>query len=60
MEKVLKRKQKGNLARAFYRFKKNPLSLIGLSIILIMLSIAIFAPFIALYPEDARGAVHFK
>ena len=60
MEQVLKRKQKGNLARAFYRFKKNPLSLIGLSIILMMVLIAIFAPFIAPYPGDARGAVHFK
>jgi len=60
MEQVLKRKEKGNLARAFHRFKKNPLSLIGLSIILMMVLIAIFAPFIAPYPGDAGGAVHFK
>lgn len=60
MEQVLRRKEKGNLARAFYRFKKNPLSLIGLGIILTMVLIAIFAPFIAPYPGDAGGAVHFK
>lgn len=60
MEQVLRRKEKGNLARAFYRFKKNPLSLIGLGIILMMVLIAIFAPFIAPYPGDAGGAVHFK
>ncbi len=60
MEQVWKRKQKGNLARAFHRFKKNPLSLIGLSIILMMVLIATFAPFIAPYPGDAGGAVHFK
>ncbi|TET62063.1 ABC transporter permease, partial [Candidatus Aerophobetes bacterium] len=52
--------EKGNLARAFHRFKKNPLSLIGLGIILMMVLIAIFAPFIAPYPGDAGGAVHFK
>ena len=60
MEQVLGRKEKGNLARAFHRFKKNPLSLIGLGIILMMVLIAIFAPFIAPYPGDAGGAVHFK
>jgi len=60
MEQLLRRKEKGNLARAFYRFKKNPLSLIGLGIILTMVLIAIFAPFIAPYPGDAGGAVHFK
>jgi len=61
MEQAAKRaKRKGNLERAVYRFRKNPLPLAGLSIILIMVLIAIFAPFIAPYPEDATGAVHFK
>lgn len=52
-------KHKGNLQRAIYRFKKNPLSLVGLSIVLLMILMAVFAPFIAPYPEDARDAVHF-
>ena len=60
MEQVLRRTERGNLARAFHRFKKNPLSLIGLGIILMMVLVAIFAPFIAPYPGDAGGAVHFK
>ena len=60
MEKVSRRRQKGNLARALHRFKKNPLSLVGLSIILIMVLVAILAPFIAPYPRDSAGAVHFK
>jgi len=51
---------KGHSARAFYRFKKNPLSLISLSIIFMVVLLGILAPFIAPYPEDARGAVHFK
>jgi len=59
MEQVLNRKEKGKWARAFYRFKANPLSLIGLSIILLMTFVAIFAPFLAQYPEDVEGAVHF-
>ncbi len=51
---------KGNISRALYRFTKSPLSLIGLSLVLMMVFIAIFAPFIAPYPEDAKNAVHFK
>jgi len=60
MEQVQKRKEKGNLARALYRFRHNPLSLIGLGIILTMTLVAVFAQSIAPYPEDAKGAVHFK
>lgn len=61
MEQAVKRaKQKGNLERAVHRFRKSPLSLAGLGIILIVVLIAIFAPFIAPYPEDATGGVHFE
>lgn len=61
MEQAEKRaKRKGNLERAVYRFRKNFLSLAGLSIILMVILIAIFAPLIAPYPEDARGALNFK
>lgn len=61
MERAGKRvKYKGNLERAVYRFRKNLLSLAGLGIILTMVLIAIFAPLIAPYPEDASGAVDFE
>lgn len=61
MEQAGKRVEyKGNLERAVYRFRKNLLSLAGLGIILTMVLIAIFAPLIAPYPEDASGAVDFE
>lgn len=49
--------------RTIYRFRQNPTSLLGLSIILALVLVAMFAPFIAPYPQDAgyQGdpAVHF-
>ena len=46
--------------RGFHRFKRNPLSLIGLIIILILSFMAIFADHISPFPEDSKGAVNFK
>jgi peptide/nickel transport system permease protein len=40
------------------RFRRNRLGMAGLIVILALVAIAIFAPLIAPYPEDARGAVH--
>jgi len=40
--------------RAWYKFRKSPLSLIGLAIALLSIFIDIFAPYIAPYPEHAE------
>jgi peptide/nickel transport system permease protein len=45
--------------RAWYRMKKSTLSLVGLVIVLILILSAIFAPWIAPYPEAASGATNF-
>lgn len=59
-QELVCRRPKGNLWRAFHRFGRNPLSVVGLSIVLLVTTVAIFAPFLAPYPEDGRGdAVHF-
>ena len=58
--KVRERAGMGNLGRGIYRFRKNPLSTVGLSIIVLMSMLALFAPYVAPYPEDAGGAIHFK
>ncbi len=44
----------------WYRFKRNPLSIVGLLIVLFIFSIAILAPFITPYPEDVGKATHFE
>jgi peptide/nickel transport system permease protein len=49
-----------NWKKALYRFKKNKLSLVGLSIVLTVSLMSIFADYIAPYPQDANEATtHF-
>lgn len=52
-----------DLDRVVYRFRQNPMSVVGLAIILAFVLIAVFAPWIAPYPSDAgyagEPAVHF-
>ncbi|RMF77692.1 MAG: ABC transporter permease [Chloroflexi bacterium] len=47
-----------NLRRGLYRFRSNTLSMVGLSALLIIVVIAIIAPFVVPFPEDAEGALH--
>ncbi len=55
-KKLLKEKWKRN----WYKFSRNPLSILGLVVILGIIFIAIFADFIAPYPEHAFVFVDFK
>ncbi len=43
--------------RGLYRFSRNRLSVIGLSIVIVMLIVAITAPLWVPYPEDVTGSV---
>lgn len=45
--------------KAFYEFSRNPLSLIGLMTVLVVSILALFAPYIAPYPEHAGKFVNF-
>jgi len=45
--------------RAWYRFRRNRLSVFGLGLVLLVLLAAIFAPYLAPYPEDAGSVVKF-
>lgn len=46
--------------RAWHRMKHSTLSLIGLGIVVLIILAAIFAPWIAPYPEAASGAIYFE
>ena len=45
--------------RAWYRFSRNPLSLTGAAIVLVVTLLAIFAPFVTPFPEHAGNLVDF-
>lgn len=47
-------------SRAWYGFRANPLSLVGLVLALLLLLLAVFAPFVAPYPQHAGPFVNFQ
>lgn len=51
--------RKENFIRGWYKFSAGGVSVLGLIIIVIIVLLAIFAPFIAPYPEDAGAVVKF-
>jgi peptide/nickel transport system permease protein len=56
----LERKNKrDNLGRAWYKFSRNWLSIIGGVTVLLVLLMAIFAPFVAPYPQHAKPFTDF-
>ncbi|MFB6187336.1 MAG: ABC transporter permease, partial [Halobacteriaceae archaeon] len=48
------------LRRSWSRLSSSTLSLIGFLMIVLVIVSAILAPYIAPYPEDAKGATHFE
>jgi peptide/nickel transport system permease protein len=52
-------KRKENLQRSWYKFSRNRLSIIGLSTVLLVTLLAVFAPVVAPYPEHASAFVDF-
>jgi len=50
----------GNISRIFYKFSRNPLSVVGLILFCIIVLCAIFAQYLAPYPESAGAYVNFE
>ena len=48
-----------NLGRNWYKFSRNPLSIVGLCTVLIVVFLAVFAPWVTPYPEHAGKFVDF-
>jgi peptide/nickel transport system permease protein len=46
--------------RGIRKFRQNPLSVLGLGIIVALVIIALIGPFFVPYPKDATGAIHIK
>lgn len=55
------RAQRGRaLRRSWYRFRRNPVAVIGLAMVLIVVVLAIFAPWLAPFPEHSGSFVDFR
>ncbi len=59
--KQLQRKnRRENLGRSWYKFSRNPLSVLGGATILVVVLMAVFAPWVAPYPEHAQPFTDFS
>lgn len=57
---IPKRNRLEQARKLWYKFSLSNLSVVGLTIILLVVFCAIFAPFIAPYPEDAGAVVNYS
>jgi len=48
-----------NLGRSWYKFSRNPLSVVGLATVVLLVLLAVFAPFVAPYPRHAGPFTDF-
>ncbi len=48
-----------SLGRNWYKFSRNPISIVGLATVLVITFVAVFAPWVAPYPEHASAYVDF-
>jgi len=59
LSRLRRASRRENWGRAWYKFSRNPLSLIGAGTILFVLLLAVFAPSIAPYPEHVKPFTDF-
>ena len=48
-----------NIGRSWYKFSRNPLSVIGIATVVMVIMLAIFAPYVAPYPKHAGPFTDF-
>lgn len=59
LDEMRKKSRRENIGRSWYKFTRNPLSLVGGGIILFIILIAVFAPIVAPYPEHVQPFTDF-
>ncbi len=60
LPRSLRRFQKDRFREGYYKFTRNRFSVVGLSLVLLVIFLAVFAPFVTPYPEHAGSYVNFK
>lgn len=58
-QEVVKKQSTSEWRKSWRKMRRSPLSMFGLTIVSFVILLAIFAPWIAPYPEDVSGAIHF-
>jgi peptide/nickel transport system permease protein len=59
VRELQRKHRRENLGRSWYKFSRNPLSIIGGTTVVVIVLLAIFAPFVAPYPEHAKPFTDF-
>ena len=59
LQRIYSSKRMVNLHRNWYKFSRNPLSVLGLGLVLFIFILLIFAPVISPHPESAGKFVDF-
>jgi peptide/nickel transport system permease protein len=59
LKATLTQKRHG-LSRGWYKFSRNPLSVVGLAVLVIIVLAAVLAPYITPYPEHAKPYTNFQ
>lgn len=59
IEKLQRKNRRDNIGRAWYKFSRNPLSIVGGAMVLFIILLAIFAPVVAPHPDHAKPFTDF-
>ncbi len=60
LQRIYSSKRMENVHRNWFKFSRNPLSIVGLVLVIFILILLIFAPIIAPHPESAGKFIDFK
>lgn len=59
LRRLKRESRRENWGRSWYKFSRNPLSLVGLITVSLVVLVAVFAPFVAPYPEHVKPFTDF-